>query len=461
MVPGTVVVADDGRTADGIPHKHRHKQESRIHDDAVSRHPILPGKAEELVVVQDVHQRHRNIGHQLGRAVDAGVPQHPPLKLGSDEVEAAGVVPLEEIEHRQHAAHQLAEEGRNGSTGHAPLQDAHQQHIQHHVGAACTHRKGKPQLGLLRGDKKALEQILPDKGRNRHQQDPAVGHGVFQHLPFCPQQQRDGPHQKDPQHAQHDADGKRRPDKETEIAVRLLRIALAEGDGNDGTAAGAQHEPDRADQHGQRHNEVDGREGRFADEIRDAQAVHDAVDGSEQHGADAGQHEPDQPGNIKMVGQLDGLLGHNFSFFGSQGTKKSRTSPLPVRLPSSAVLLCPAQPPGNAGSGILSGSSIPLKQPSDAQKTVYQSLFFLSRQPFAPPQPRPEALPEQRLPLRRPFFARFPPLLRRFCRKYTQSLTNAAIFCILSGKKWHNFPVARFRCPGSRKTAFSDHCSRV
>ena len=333
MVPGTVVVADDGRTADGIPHKHRHKQESRIHDDAVSRHPILPGKAEELVVVQDVHQRHRNIGHQLGRAVDAGVPQHPPLKLGSDEVEAAGVVPLEEIEHRQHAAHQLAEEGRNGSTGHAPLQDAHQQHIQHHVGAACAHRKGKPQLGLLRGDKKALEQILPDKGRNRHQQDPAVGHGVFQHLPFCPQQQRDGPHQKDPQHAQHDADGKRRPDKETEIAVRLLRIALAEGDGNDGTAAGAQHEPDRADQHGQRHDEVDGGKCRFADEIRDAQAVHNAVDGGKQHGADAGQHEPDQPQSIKMVGQLDGFLGHNFSFLDFRVQKRAGQARCPCAFP--------------------------------------------------------------------------------------------------------------------------------
>ena len=56
MVPGTVVVADDGSAAHGIAHEDRHKQERRVHDDAISRHTVLACKAEELVVVEDVDQ---------------------------------------------------------------------------------------------------------------------------------------------------------------------------------------------------------------------------------------------------------------------------------------------------------------------------------------------------------------------------------------------------------------------
>ena len=39
---------------------------------------------------------------------------------------------------------------------------------------------------------------------------------------------------------------------------------------------------------------------RFAHKVGNTQAVHDAVDGSEQHGADAGQHEPQQAGIGKV-----------------------------------------------------------------------------------------------------------------------------------------------------------------
>ena len=65
---------------------------------------------------------------------------------------------------------------------------------------------------------------------------------------------------------------------------------------------GAKHEAHRADQHRQGHDKVDRRKGRFAHKVGDAQAVHDAVDGGEQHGADAGQHEPQKAAVIKVVG---------------------------------------------------------------------------------------------------------------------------------------------------------------
>ena len=56
MAACAVVVADDGGAADGIAHEDGHKQERRIHDDAISRDTVFTGKAEELVIVKNVDQ---------------------------------------------------------------------------------------------------------------------------------------------------------------------------------------------------------------------------------------------------------------------------------------------------------------------------------------------------------------------------------------------------------------------
>ena len=90
---------------------------------------------------------------------------------------------------------------------------------------------------------------------------------------------------------------------------------IPHGLGHLGAAAGAQHKADRAQQLRQRHDEVDRRKGRFAHKVGDTQPIYDAVDGGEQHGTDAGQHEPQQAGIVEMIGQLDSFLWHNSSFF--------------------------------------------------------------------------------------------------------------------------------------------------
>ena len=209
-VIGTVVVADDGSTAHGVAHKHCHEQEGCIHDHTIGGHAILARKTEQLIVVQDVHQRHGKVGHQLRGAVHTGFQQHTALKLRAAEVEQAGVVPVEEVEHRQQAAHHLTEHGGNGGTLHAPMQDAHQQHVQHHVGAARAHREIKAQMRLFGGDKKALEHILQDKGGQAEHQHPAITQGVVQHLAFGTQHHGHRPEQQHPQHGQHDASDQRR-----------------------------------------------------------------------------------------------------------------------------------------------------------------------------------------------------------------------------------------------------------
>ena len=169
-------------------------------------------------------------------------------------------------------------------------------------------------MGLFGRDEEALEHVLQDKGRQADQQDAAIPQRIVQHLPLCAQQLRHRLNDDQTNGAEHDARRKGRTEEEAEKFVRLFPIALAQRDAHDGTAAGAQHKADAADEHGQRHDEVDRRKGSLAHEVRDAQAVHDAVDGGEQHGADAGQYEPDQPGTGKVIGQLDGVLWHKFSF---------------------------------------------------------------------------------------------------------------------------------------------------
>ena len=315
MVARTVMEADDGCAAHGIAHEHRHEQEGGIHDDAVSRHAVFPDQPQQLEVIQDIDQRHGKACHQLGRAVDAGIPQHASVKLRSAQVQTAGVVVVDKIEHRQHAAHQLADEGGKGSALHAPVQHTHHYHVQHHIGAARTNGEPEAQMRLFGGDEKALEQILQSEARQRQHQDAPVTHGVVQQLALCAQQHGGRPQKHNAQHGQHTSRDECCPHKHGKIAVGLFLVALAQRDAYDGAAAGAQHKADSAQHLRQRHDEVDRRKGRFAHKVRDAQAVHDAVDGGEQHGADAGQHEPQQAGIGKVVGQLDGFLWHNSSFF--------------------------------------------------------------------------------------------------------------------------------------------------
>ena len=302
VVACAVVVADDGGAADGIAHEDGHKQERRIHDDAISRDTVFTGKAEELVIVKNVDQRHGKVGHQLRGAVDAGAADDAAVPLGAAQMDRAGGALIEEVEHRQHAAHGLADEGGDGCALHAAVEHTHKNNVQYHVGNARRYREGEAQMGLFGGDEEALEHILQNKGGQGQHQDAAITDGIVQHLALCAQQRRRRADDENADSGEDDAQNQARPDKETEIAVGLFPVALAQRDAHDGAAAGAKHEAHRAHQHRQGHDKVDRCKGRFAHKVRDAQAIHDAVDGGEQHGADAGQHESQKAAVIKVVG---------------------------------------------------------------------------------------------------------------------------------------------------------------
>ena len=382
MVAGTVVEADDGRTAHGIAHEHRHEQEGCVHDDTVGGHAVLTGQTQQLEVIQDIDQRHGKVGHQLGRAVDAGIPQDFAVKTGLAQVQAAGVAAVDEVEHRQYAAHQLADKGGNGRALHAPAPDTHHQHIQHHVGAACAHGEPEAEVRLFGGDEKALEHILQRKGGQGHHQDASIAHRIVQKLPLCAQQHGNGPQKHNAQHGQHTDRDQSRQQEQGEIAVGLFLVALAQRDAHDGAAAGAQHKADGAQQHGQRHDEVDRRKGRLAHKVGDTQAVHDAVDGGEQHGTDAGQYEPQKAGIGKVIGKLDPLLGHGV-LLSAQGAKTGR-----INVRECTPCLDLLRHYGNETSGgalsarhlIRPVSNYVENGPPMNRKRAYQNLFLLSRQ---------------------------------------------------------------------------------
>ena len=325
MVACAVVEADNGGAAHGVAHIHGHEQEGGIHDDAVSGHAVFAGQPQQLVIVQDVYQRHGQVGHQLGGTVDAGIPQDSAVELRFTQVQAAGIVVVEKVEHRQNTAHQLADEGGNGRALDAPAPQAHHHHVQHHIGAARTHGEPEAQVRLFGGDEEALEHILQREGGQRHHQDAAIAHRVVQQFALGTQQHRNGPQEHDAQHGQHADRYQRCQQKHGEITVSLFLVALAQRDAHDGAAAGAQHKADGAQQHGQRHDEVDRCKGRLAHKVGHAQAVHDTVDGGEQHGADAGQHEPQKAGIGKVVGKLDLIFCHESSF--QFGVQRIRSEP--------------------------------------------------------------------------------------------------------------------------------------
>ena len=174
-------------------------------------------------------------------------------------------------------------------------------HVQHHIGHTGTHRDPKAQGGLFRRNEKALEHILQNKGGQTHQQDPAIPQGVVQHFPSGPQQHRHRTKDHQTQHRQGSTGHQSRRQEQAEVGIRLFPVLLSQSNAHNGRTAGAQHEAHGADEHGQGHNEIHRRKGCFAHKIRHTQAVHNAVNGCEQHGSDAGQHEPQQPGTGKMI----------------------------------------------------------------------------------------------------------------------------------------------------------------
>ena len=295
------MIADDGRAADGIADEHGGEDELHVHQHAESRHAVLPRQPQQLEVIQHAHHRGGHVADQLRRAVAAGLQDRPQLQLCLCQLQQAAVGP-QEVHQRQHAAHDLADAGGDGSARHAPVEHRHEQGVQRHVGNARRHRDPQAQLGLFRRDQEALEHVLQHIRRVEGQHDAAIQHAIRQH--FCVRTQKDGDrlHKDHAQRGDDDAADEGGGDHHGEVLIGAVLVALAHGFGHQCAAAGAEHEADAAKDHDEGHHQIHGGEGGLAHEIGHKQPVHHAVDGGEHHHDDGRQHELQEHFIGKVIG---------------------------------------------------------------------------------------------------------------------------------------------------------------
>ena len=104
---------------------------------------------------------------------------------------------------------------------------------------------------------------------------------------------------------QYNAENNGGVDQHGKVAVGVFPVALAQGLGDDGAAAGADHEAHGAHDHQGGEDEVHGGEGGLAHVVGDEQAVYDAVNGGADHHNNGRQDEAQEFGVGEVVGQLD------------------------------------------------------------------------------------------------------------------------------------------------------------
>ena len=144
-----------------------------------------------------------------------------------------------------------------------------------------------------------------------HQNDPAIAHRILQKLAFRPKQNGNGPQEHKTDDRKNDTQAKGNVNKQRKIAVRAFMVPHAEGLRHNGAAAGTEHKAHRGHDHQHRENQIHRREGGLSREIGNKKAVHNAINGHEDHHADGRHGKADQPPVGKVIRQLD-LRFHTF-----------------------------------------------------------------------------------------------------------------------------------------------------
>ena len=304
MVLCAVVVADDRRDGDGIAEEKCLEDEVDVHQNAVGAHAVLLRDGHELHVVENADERAGEIAHHLARAVTAGPPKRTQVKAWPSEPQRR-VVLAQEVGERNGRADRLRKGGGERRARKAERKDIDEQEVEHHVRQAREHRHLQPEARLFRRGKEALKAVLQHEERQRDEQDAPVEHAVVDGQ----LRRADGIGDRSDEHeedrGEHRAADRQDRDEHREDAVRLLRLPLAEGLGDEGAAAGADHEAEGGERHEHGEDEVERGEGVLAHAVGDKEAVHDAVDRGDDHHDDAGHREAQELLVGKMIGKRD------------------------------------------------------------------------------------------------------------------------------------------------------------
>ena len=133
---------------------------------------------------------------------------------------------------------------------------------------------------------------------------PAVQHAVVKHFPARlarAQKPRDGAHHRNSDCRKRNAERDRERYQHSKISVGFITVVLAQHLCNERRAARAYHKAHAAQNHSERHYEINRSKRRFADEIRDKKTVYYAVNGSYNHHKHRRQNEFEQFAEIKAI----------------------------------------------------------------------------------------------------------------------------------------------------------------
>ncbi len=282
MVSGTIMVTDERCTSDGIAKEDGGKNKVDIHDGSEGCDTVFSREIHQLDVIKRVDEGTREVGHQLGGTIGAGLKQDLSVKMRFSKTEQTAVF-SGKIENRKQTTDTFAADSRKCSSGQSKTEYTDEKEIQDHIGDTGSNDDRKAELWLFRCDKETLEYVLQHKSRQGKKTDPCIQHAAAQQLSFGTKSGSNIRHKEETEERKQDAACKCHVDKHGKVFVRLFLSALTECFGNDRTASGTDHKTECGNPHQKRHDEVDCGKSGFADIVGYEKSVDDTIDGSKYH----------------------------------------------------------------------------------------------------------------------------------------------------------------------------------
>ena len=276
------MIAHNRRASDSVAKKKRDKNETHIHQRAVGGNAVFARDFYELQIVQNAHERERDIRDEFRRAVRAGFEERTERKNRLSETERA-FVREEEVDERDSAADELGNAGRQSSAQKPPLEHDDKKRVERHIRHARRHGENKPHGRLFRHNQKTLESVLKHKdGADRNHHAPVKNRVRFK-LPARAQKPHDCVHAEKNAERNHHAQNHASVHEKRENPVRPPALSLAQKHSDQRTSARSNHKADRRAHHQHGHDKVHRRKTRLPHEVRHKNPVHHAVDLGKNH----------------------------------------------------------------------------------------------------------------------------------------------------------------------------------
>ena len=285
-----VVISHNGSHPNRISNENRNKNKLDIHQDPICRHAVFTREFEQPDIIQHADKRPRYVRHQLRRAVGTSLQQYPAFRPGLCEAQKAAVGP-QEIEERQDPTNALADSGGERGAADPPSKSRHKQGVERHIGDTRGDGGRQAELGFFRRRQKGLKDILQHERRIEQQHHPAVNHAVLDHGVGRSEQIGYRPYEQHADNRQDDPGGQGQLDHHGKIPVGLLPIPFADGFRHQCAAAGPDHKTEPAENHNERHHQINGGKGHLTDEVGHEQPIHHPIYRGEYHHHDRREAE--------------------------------------------------------------------------------------------------------------------------------------------------------------------------